>query len=267
MEENETKSVSFKDIGNLIKLNWLFIVIVLALSIAISGAYACFVQKTNYTASVMLEVGVKETGSEDNVSESSIYSFARYLAKGYKVLLSNDDYINRYNKYVDNYNNTNVNGPKLTKIDADAIEFTIDDDLDVLFSVSYTVADKGSDPEEISLEVSRTLNEYIDYVKGIIDDNDVSIYSKRLTVISKADVNNVKVSKGTLKTILIGFVIGLAVACVVLFIKFISDDSLFDKNEVEKVTGAPVIAIIPVVNENSKKGLFKKGAKEKSGVN
>lgn len=242
MEEKETKSISFKDIGGLLKANLVLIVVILAISIAISGAYAFLFQKTNYTASVMLEVCLKENGEEDNLAESSIYSFARYLSKGYKVLFSSSAYLAEANN---EENHIGIVGNNLS--------YNIDDELDVLFTVSYTVSNKGTPVEEMKLQVAKTLNDYIDFAKSKIDSNELSVYAGRLNIVSYAEENTVKASKGTVKTFAIGVLAGIVIAFIVILIKFMSDDTVGEKEDVELLTETTVIAFIPLVHSDSSK--------------
>ena len=254
MEEKETKTVSFKDIGNLIKLNWLLITIIMILSLAVSGAYAFLFQKTDYTASVMLEVCLKDSGEEDELAESSVYSFTRYLAKGYKVLMSSSAYLTEYN----NAQSTE----KENKIVGSNISYTIDDELDVLFTITYTVSDKGTSSEIMEQRVVDTLNGYIYFAKDKIDANNVSVYAGRLEPISWADVNTVKTSKGTAKTLAVGLLIGIVISFVILLFKFLKDDTVGEKEDVELLTGTSVIAFIPLVHSEPVKGKNAKSTKQ-----
>ena len=259
MEERETKTISFKDIGRLIKENLIFIIVIMVIAAIIGGVYALFVQPTEYTASVLLEVCYKESVSDDgssstsekNNSAQSIYSFARYLPKGYEVLFTSPAYIDEYNTNVRN-RNEEMGFDNLT-ISAGGLNFAIDDDYDVLFTVSYTVSDRGSDPEKMKSLVVGALNSYLEESINKTNDNEKSVYADRLDIISKASTSTVKVNKGVVKSIAIALLIGVVVCFVILLIKYLSDETVGEKEDVEDLTGSTVIAFIPLVQKETSK--------------
>jgi capsular polysaccharide biosynthesis protein len=229
-------------------------------SVLVGVGYALLVQPTEYTASVLLEVCYKESSVEDgsgdytsekNSSAQSVYQFARYLPKGYEVLFTSTAYINDYNLKVKDYNSEN---PEVAKqlISEGGLNFAIDDDLDVLFTVSYTISNKGLSEEEMRTQVVDTINGYLNESIAKTNANTKSMYADRLNIISSATESAVKVNKGSVKTVAIAVLAGLVIIFAVLLIKYLSDDTIALKEDVEDLTGTIVIAYIPLISQEVK---------------
>ena len=255
MEEKDTKAISFKDIGTLIKSNLILVISIIIISGLLGCLYALFIQPVEFTATTLLEVRYKEsdvegefTESEKGKSDSSIYSFARYLPKGYEVLFTSPSYVKSYNE-----NELNVNNPLYG-----SLYFNIDEDLDVLFTVSYTYSKRCSGQEFIDTKnlVAETLDKYIAEAIQKVNEDDASVYANRLAVVSKAADSTVSTDKGMLKIGIIATLIGVIIAFVVLIIKHLLDETVGEKEDVEELTGTTVIAFIPLVQ------LEKDGAKK-----
>ena len=275
MEEKETKTISFSDIGKLLKSNVLLIVVVLIASLILGACYAVFVQPTKYTATILLEVFYKEdsqvgsngatnNGSEKDSSDSSIYSFARYLPKGYEKRFTSPAYIDDYNKKVDEYNKNNPDSKK-QRISGGGLTFVIDEELDVLFSVTYTVSNKGLTESEMKTLIVDTLNNYIkgSILKTNLDEK--SVYADRLNVISPAMESTVTVDKGYIKCMAIALLAGVVICFVILLIKYLSNDTVSEKADVEELTETTVIAFIPLTKNDSKNDANKNANTNKGG--
>ena len=75
----------------------------------------------------------------------------------------------------------------------------------------------------------------------------VSIYKiENISTIDKAEVSQVPSSASTLKIIVIGSLAGTILSIIIIFISFYFDTSIKDEEEIERITGLPVIGVVPI---------------------
>lgn len=96
----------------------------------------------------------------------------------------------------------------------------------------------NASPEQAAQIANLLADVFTDKVKEVYNIDNVSI-------IDQAEVNPVPVNKSTVKTVAIFGIAGLLMICFYLFLRVFFNTTVKNQEEVEKITGLPVIAIIP----------------------
>ncbi len=126
------------------------------------------------------------------------------------------------------------------------------------FSRNISVSSKD-DTEMIEIVVSNEdpeVGKKIAYLLLDIFREKVSaIYNiNNMTIVDEPWTDNVPYNVGTVKNILLFALVGLFVSCGVIFVIVYFDDTVKDEKDVEALTGIPVIASIPRVEDEDKGG-------------
>ncbi len=239
MGEKETKIISFKDIWGVIKKNLIFVMIIVVASVAFGTVYAFFVKKTTYSVSTTAVVKVEglQTGGSSN--EFNYFSYSVYLAPLCEGVFKNQNNALRYKEATGK------------SISVNSINVTWQEQRFDLI-ISYALQSR----DDISQKVVDQLNDYIEFCIEYVDTNNDSIWSSLSNRIKfdKARKDAVKSSTGKLDAILTSFLIGLALSAVFLVIRFYVDDTLSNKEIIEDIVGAPVIATISISANFNREG-------------
>ena len=235
------KTLNFADIVNVIRARFIWIVLIVAVCVAVGCVYISLFQKTTYTASSSVCVQAKDyiytdsDGKETttNVAEHTKYQYSALIAPEYeKVLKSNDIASAIKSQGID----LNVSGL--------SFKFT---ENSAFFEVSYTYKAHGGDQTIIKRQISNALNEYIKKSIELIDEEG-SVYPEylknKLINYSLASENNVSVNSGTTKTLLIAILIGIVLSAVLVIVLYFTDNTIKGKEDVEYLTGIGNLAVI-----------------------
>ena len=231
MNEKETKVISFKDIWNVVKKNLIFVLIIIVASTALGTLYAFLFKKTTYSVSTtaVVKVGDLQTGGTTN--ELNQFSFSVYLAPQCESVFKNQNNAIRYKKETG----------KSINVGAIRVEWQ-EQRFDL--TISYSMQSR----ENVSNQLVSQLNDYITWCIDYVDQNDNSIWVmlKERIRLDKALPEAVVSTSGKSSTILTSLLMGIALAVVFLIIRFYVDDTLTNKDVVEDIVGAPVIATISI---------------------
>lgn len=114
----------------------------------------------------------------------------------------------------------------------------------------------SNDPDTQIINVTVTTNDPIKSKQ--IADTTVKIFFRemkenlnitKMTVLDEAQINNMPVSPNIKKNIGIGILAGLILSCGYVFLKYLLDKRLRNRNEAESYLGLPVLAEIPYYEE------------------
>ncbi len=235
------KTLTLTDIVNVIRARFLWIVLIVAVCVAVGFAYISLFQKTTYTASSSICVQAKDyiytdiDGKEmtTNVAEHTKYQYSALIAPEYEKVLTSNDIANAIKSQgID----LNVSGL--------SFKFTEDS---AFFEVSYTYKAHGGDATIIKRQISNALNEYIKKSIEIID-NENSVYPEylknKLINYSLATESNVSVNTGTTKTLILAVLIGIVLSAILIIILYFTDNTVKGKEDVEQFTGIGNLAVI-----------------------
>ena len=100
---------------------------------------------------------------------------------------------------------------------------------------------------KVTLEDNKLACDIANEIASVFASEIVSIYKiENISTIDKAEVSEIPSSASTLKIIMIGTLSGALLSIVVIFILFYFDTTVKNEEDIEKLTGLPVIGIVPV---------------------
>jgi capsular polysaccharide biosynthesis protein len=109
---------------------------------------------------------------------------------------------------------------------------------------------KSDDPKE----AAAIANEYATVAKKYIS---TTMATEEPNVLSVALEPTIPVSPSKTRNIFLGFFVGALAAIAVIVIRFIMDDKIKSTEDIQKYTGMPTLAVIPVLNSTHGKGYAK----------
>ncbi len=231
----ETKSVSIRELLFLLKKNLILIVAVILITVAAGFWYSTTVKPT-YTA--RCTVKVKASLKSESFGYNDI-TLSKVVLPTLSEMLKTDIVVNEANKlYKENGNEGYINAysigmsygedSEIIKIfytDADANVAKVK--LETVFNALSNIVDEPAE------EGSTSASKYFEYKVEI----------KNLTT-------NYSITKNTSQNTIIkwSLLAGVCIAAVIVFLRFILDDTITTKDELERVTGVKVFAFIENVD-------------------
>lgn len=209
---------------------WILILIpFVSLSIAVFVSY--FIMKPVYEAQTNLFVNNTETKQNESkytISYEDILS-SELLVKNYKALVKSRAITNDVIKEL---NLANMSNERLS----DSIDVeTIND------SSMFSISVRSLDPNAAKLIADKVTEVFIRKAAQTLKINNIYL-------IDKADVPQKPVSPRHILILGGTFFISIIMAVIVIFVLEYADDTIGDSEDIEKITGVPVVGIIPKMN-------------------
>lgn len=232
--KRKNEEITFKDIlGIFLGKLWLIVIAALVVS-AVMFSYSAFFVKDTYTSKTVMHIR-KETPSLNIADVDMVESIISTMS--YKVY--SEDFLY---KFIGDINKDNEN--KYTNLTPNFLRGAIG--YKFLGNGMLRLTVTTGDPE-LSYVISRELETYIpvefyDYMPNAFN---VTIYDHSL----KATVPN---AKNTIKSAIIGFILGGGISAVAVLIYSALDTVIRDKKKIEDNFDIPIIGIIPL-NSSEKK--------------
>lgn len=235
------KTLSLTDITNIIRIRFVWIVLILAVCVAVGFGYILLFQKTTYTVTSSICVQAKDyiytdiDGKETttNVAEHTKYQYSALIAPEYEKVLTSSDIATAIKS-------------QGVELNVSGLSFKFTDD-SAFFEVSYSYKAHGGDATIIKRQISSSLNAYIQKSIEIIDDES-SVYPEylknKLINYSLASENNVSVDTGITKTLILAILIGVVLSAGLVILLYFTDNTIKGKEDVEHLTGISNLAVI-----------------------
>ncbi len=246
METEDIRDEVEIDIAGLLLGIWHRMVVIVLVAILAGGLtfiYNEFFVDPEYVSTT--KVYILSTNDDDQYSlTSQDMSFATYLANDYQVLLKSEPVIQ---SVIDNLNLERSVSSVANMVSVELEENTRIIDISV----------RSTDPKlakKIADEIRDVANENIkDIMDGI----------EAVHPIDEANLPTSSVSPKVARNTMVGFIIGFALAAIVVAILYIMDDTMKTPEDVEKRLGMTVLASIPLKSEdNVRKDKRRKKSKE-----
>lgn len=207
------------------KIVYIFFAMALAFCVSAIYVYQFRVPEyTSYTTVLLKQSGETISQNDINVNNSLVSTYSEIIKS--KMILK--QVINGLNL---DYSYSELHG----KITVGEVNDTD------LIKISVTDVDN-----ELAADIANTIADV--FTKEIVD-----IYNmENISVIDEAEVSEVPSSASAFKIIAIVTVAGAFVAMAVIFVVFYFDTTLKNEEEIEKITGIPVIGVIPLSRERIK---------------
>ncbi len=248
--EKESK-LSVADVFKILREGIVWMILITILFASLGLAYAVGYKKTTYTATVDAylftdEVYFEEDNSTEKLQEYMAYQYCAMLVPQISKVLTSNEVVSEAAKA----------GIYLSG----SLSFSIIEE-SPYFSITYTYREHGGDPEEIKRRVAKTLNDYVLKSIETIDSGDVQAgYLKdKINIYSNADWQDVTVSTGRAKTVLLATVLGFIVSVIVVIVKRLLSDTVMTKEQIESITNNQIIATVDI-SANERDKYAKRGA-------
>ena len=219
----------------LIYKNLLLEILIIILCALFMLGYSIVTDKTYYTVtqSVMFRTSI-DAGANTNASQSSNASHGKLYMPMIRDSITNPTAIEEANKeYKRLYPNAT------DKIEAAKIKVSYKE-RSLIFNISYTDVEEQKAKEKLAVvfdiagkQLETDIKGEVDLIltDGVEEDGSVRYYS-------------IVTSDSTFENVIIGIVIGVIAAVGVVFVKYIMDKTVKDKDELEYLTGVGVLTFI-----------------------
>lgn len=227
MEEKEIIEEEVIDLTELFQqfIRHLKMIIAVTLACAlIVGVYTVFFVKKQYSSTARIY-------SKPEVTEGTISS-TDISANNLMV-----------NNYIEMIKGNNIQGQIADTLDIERAEvkssLSVTNDSDTqIISITATT----EDPSLAKKIADTTVETFTNEVKE-------SLNVTNIIIIDEAEVNTVAVSPSLKKNLLIGGMAGLIISLAYVFIKFMFDTRIHNKDEAEKYLGIPMLGSVPYLEE------------------
>lgn len=240
----DEKTLNINELLYVLKKRYKLIIMCVLTFTLFAGIYATFKMKPIYTASVKIFAG-KDEQIQGDYSSNELDSY-KTLINSYIEIVKTDDFMNT----VIQKGSLNMTSGQLMG----GLSFSIAQNAPIL-TISYT----AGDPEIAQNVVSTLASEFEVGVKEII----LNTYTK---IIDSVKVVENLPAKG--KVVFVGFMAGLLIGIGLVFVIDYLDDTIVQSEELEKILPIPVLAELPLendeINRNYKKKKIKKNKKNES---
>lgn len=262
---NENREISLSSILYVIKHNLLLIILIMTLAIGCGVGYTKLITP-HYTSTetVMYRAENKEHDSitnNINAMNAFVKTVIDFCDEGVVVDRANfyyNEYLNDkreegadytiedYIKTVeseDKYDNSPVQVKHIVASNIKATSEVDDDGVRFLFSISYTDEDMVASSEKLSILVyafDKECREEIT-IDGVLQDKYFSGIKSSIEGLGQrgpvSDVSNRKI-------VIVSVFIGIFLSCIVIYIKFLLDNTIQNRQELEELTGVDVLSFI-----------------------
>lgn len=260
--QEEQSGISLREIFFLFRKNLLLIIIVTFICTACGFGYARFIRKPTYTANATFVVQ-PDTIATDVSSEYQSYQYGGYLVDSVVSFVVSDPVMEKVaeNLLIED----GEAEPSETKILALADKIKKNTSVSsgqssLIVTVSYNLTSEFDTDDENSDRAAKICNMIVSASKEIADQKKLDeeghvlkddngkdmyrfyIYANKIESFSRA--KDSKKSTKTLTITAIGCIIGIVLSCGFALIRYLVDDTYSSKDELERVTGAPVLTYI-----------------------
>lgn len=227
------EEIDIKELGYTFWKKKFLIIFVTVIAIILGFVYAKFLVKPVYestTSLVLSKSGADTTGTNKQPVQSSAITQSDVILNQ-KLVTTYSEIIKSRSIAKEVINKIGLSMTEDEFIEHVAVSSKKDTEL-----LQITVT--NASPEQAAQIANLLADVFTDKVKEVYNIDNVSI-------IDQAEVNPVPVNKSTVKTVAIFGIAGLLIICFYLFLRVFFNTTVKNQEEVEKITGLPVIAIIP----------------------
>ncbi len=233
------KSISTKkSFFSLLYKNLFIIILAIVLGLLVGLGIGVLKEKPIYTESTSVMLLAEVDSSNEDASNTQDMALSQYWISDVNELLKSDNFVSVVNKTY------KQNGGK-GEINAGAITVTYYNDESLIFSISYT----DSDEVLAGKKLNAVVNEAKEYLKDKLVADNVEL--KETT-----NVNAKSVRYDYKIYLIIGAIAGLVIAVGYYLIRYLLDNTVKDKSEIEELTGVNVFACIEYTKPEENDKIF-----------
>jgi capsular polysaccharide biosynthesis protein len=228
-------SGSKKSIFSVLYKNLLLIILATVLGALAGFGWGIISVDPVYSEGVSLMFIAEVTSEDENASNSQDMVLSQYWLADVNKILTSPSFVKIANDY---YNDNGGEG----SITTGGIKVSYNSEQSLIFSITYT---------DVSPELaSKKLSAIVEKAKGHLQDK---LVAKNVELKETSNINFKGMNYDYTSYIIIGLVIGLLVSAGFVAIRFLLDNTIKDKHELEEMTGVNVLACIDSFDKHDKK--------------
>lgn len=229
------EEIDLNQLLNYFKSKAVYIIFTMALAFSIAALYVYFLRVPEYTSSTTILLN--QTNAQATINTSDL-TLNKSLVPTYSEIIKSKRVLNQV-------------------IDNMALEYE--------YSALYSMigVSEVTDTSIIRISVTNEDRELAariaNEISNVFTREIVEIYNlENISVIDEAEVSQVSSNTSIFKIVLIATIAGGLIATAVVFVIFYFDTTIKNEEDIERVTGLPVIGLIPMPHEKVKKSYHKK---------
>lgn len=225
MEQLDTEGISLMELWMMIRKHLVFIVLSVVVCVGLAYGYTRFIEKPTYTAKTTLVVRIPTSNDGGDITTSDI-SIAKSLALVYTDFLKTD-------QVMTDVIETLGLSDSVGSLRDNVLTMTLGESSLLLYISAQT-----TDPNRSIAIVNQVASSGIAFIN-----DEFESYGDNLTVLNVA--TNSVVSRNTAMNLAIGFLLGALISAAYVLIREMMAKTLRTRKDVEKLTGLPIIGLIP----------------------
>ncbi|MCH5167225.1 MAG: hypothetical protein J1F35_04955 [Erysipelotrichales bacterium] len=226
------------DIGQLLnyfKSKFIFIIFAMSIAFCLASIYVNRFRVPDYTS--YTTILLNKTNESESINASDL-SLGKSLVSTYGEIIKSKKVLRTV---INNLSLETDYGTLMSKINVSSVTDTS------IIKISVTDHD--------STEAANIANE----IASVFAKEIVEIYNiENISIIDVAEVSEVASSASTIKIIGIATIAGAFIAVVLIFVAFYFDTTIKNEEDIERITGLPVIGIVPISREKIKGSAHRK---------
>ena len=221
------EEINLKELFDYFVSKWFMIVIAAVAAIVLGSVYTVFFKTPLYNSytTMVLTTNNENTNINQSITSSDI-TLNKNLISNYRVIMKSHSILNQVINNLD----LNMSTAELKKM----VSVTTEDDTEII-RISVNSKDKNVS-KDVANEIARVFS------------NDVARYYsiKNVAIVDYAEVSDNPYNISLLKTVILAMLIGVVLACAVIFVMFYFDTTIKSTDEIEAKIGLPTLGVVPL---------------------
>jgi capsular polysaccharide biosynthesis protein len=224
--------MEIRAIVRLIAKWWILIAAIAAVSVIGAAVVSFYFTQNVYESSAVMIIGSPRDALQQNQMTLNDYTLNLKLVDSYRVLCKTDKILNEVI--------ADTKLPLTVKELSDKINVTAQSDTDII-----DIAVQDTDPQRASVLANAVATVFVEEIPGIMQMNNVQI-------IDNATVPKTPVKPDRKMIILLAGLVGLLLGAGIAFLIEYFDVTVKSDSQLSELLGAPVLGMIPQLNERGK---------------
>ncbi len=227
------EEIDISQLVNFFKSKIIYIIFAMAIAFCLSSIYVNKFRVPEYTNFTTILLNQANEADSNNSNQLSIdLTINQKLISTYSEIIKSKKILNQV---IDKLSLDYTYGELVNKINVGKVGDTS------IIKISVTDPDSS-----LSADIANTIAE-------VFSAEIATIYKiENISIIDKAEAGSVASSTSTIKIIGVSTIAGAFISVIVIFILFYFDTTLKNEEDIERITGLPVIGIVPASREKIK---------------
>ena len=221
------EEINLKELLDYFVSKWFMVAIASVVCVVFGAVYTMFFKTPLYNSytTMVLTTNNENTNINQSITQSDI-TLNKNLISNYRIIMKSHSILNQ----VINNLNLNRTTDELKKL----VNVTTEDDTEII-RISVNSEDKDVS-KDVANEIARVFS------------NDIPRYYsiKNVAIVDYAEAANNPYNISLTKTVVLAMLIGIVLACAVIFIMFYFDTTIKSTAEIETKIGLPTLGVVPL---------------------